>query len=90
MERSGNLRVNKQTSSLKTEIYTVYVVGVTNGLITVDSNEIVETSYLKTYLTHYIKTITMHVDPLVLLQFLLRLTSLANQVKQVFREWVQD
>ena len=46
LERSGNLRLNIQTSTVNTENYIVYVVGVTNGLITVDSNKRVKTSYL--------------------------------------------
>ena len=46
LERSGNLRLNIQTATANTENYIVYVVGVTNGLITVDSNKRVKTSYL--------------------------------------------
>ena len=43
---SGNLRLNIQTPPPNTENYKVYVVGVTNGSITVDSNKRVKTSYL--------------------------------------------
>ena len=46
LERSGNLRLSVQLSTVNTVNYIVYVVGVTNGLITLDAGKRVKTSYL--------------------------------------------
>ena len=64
MESSGNLRLKIQTSAPST--------GVTNGLITVDSNKRVETSYLINMFTQNLfnlqyKTDTRHAESLVVL-----------------------
>ena len=39
LERSGNLRLSVQLSTVNTVNYIVYVLGVTNGLITVDAGK---------------------------------------------------
>ena len=46
LERSGNLRLSIQLSTANRVNYIVYVVGVTNGLISVDAGKRVRTSYL--------------------------------------------
>ena len=46
LERSGNLRLNIKTSAANTENYMVFVVGITNGLITVNLNKILKTTHL--------------------------------------------
>ena len=46
LERSGNIRINIQSSEANTENIIAYVVGLTNGLIEIDGNKRVRTSYL--------------------------------------------